>query len=87
MGVNIFMTTYAAQMCKGMLLVPLFRRPLLSTFCVSGMLGTQPYSQGADSLVYIYLNFCTLGCTCLKLYIMIFQRRRPLLFLLVSLLK
>lgn len=61
MGVNIFMTTYPAQMCKRMLLISLFRGPSLTTFCVSGMLGTQPYTQGADSLVYISQFLYTWG--------------------------
>lgn len=54
MGVNIFMTTCHAQLCKGMLLIHLFRGSLLSTFCVSGMLlGTRPCTPSVDSLVYI----------------------------------
>lgn len=55
------MTTYPAQMCKGTLLISLFRGPTLTTFCVSGVLGTQPYTPGADSLVYISQFLYTRG--------------------------
>lgn len=54
MGVNIFVTTCPAEMCKGVVFIHLFHGHFFSTFCVSGMwLGTWPCTQDGDTLVYI----------------------------------
>ena len=83
---NIFVTTCLPSCVKKWhAFIHLSHRHVFRAFCLSGMLvGTRPSTQSAESLVYISGFLYTLVIY-LKWHIMIFQRRRPLVFLLVSL--